>query len=67
MSSGPPTSEQALQTTPVFLGEAAVRRHFRMAGLLAGMERAQVDFSAAAVQPRLAPKVGLAPATAVGC
>jgi hypothetical protein len=46
MSSGPPTSEQALQTTPIFLDEAAVRRHLRMADLLPAMERALIDFSA---------------------
>jgi hypothetical protein len=52
MSSGPPTSEQAVQTTSIFLDEAAVRRHLRMANLLPAMERALIDFSAGkGVQP----------------
>jgi hypothetical protein len=45
-------SEQALQTTPMLLDEAAGRRHLRMADLLPAMERALIDLSAGeGVQP----------------
>ena len=52
MSSGPPTSKQAVQATAIFLDELAVRRHLRMADLLPAMERALIHFSAGkGVQP----------------
>ena len=34
MSSGPPPGEQAMQATPIFLDDAALRRHLRLADLL---------------------------------